>query len=407
MPTRKLLQLNTVCNTSVGHLMESIQRAAKDAGYETITLYGRRKGYPDLPCIRIGNGASFWAHVAWTTVTDRHGLASVAVTKRLIKEIRCQNPDIIHLHNLHGYYLNYPMLFDYLKKEYKGRIFWTFHDCWPFTGHCAFYSMAGCDRWKTGCHDCPNKKEYPVSLLMDSSRYNYQKKKACFTGLKNLSVIVPSQWMKEQVEQSFLADYPVTVVPNGIDCSIYHHVNSPLPEGYGIPKGIKLILGVATYWTARKGLDDFLELSKILPDDYRIVLVGVSALQAKRLPKNVIGIPRTESRQELVQLYSASLVFMNPSREESFSMVTVEAMACGLPVIALDTTAVKELIEPSVGIVLHHPKAEDYKRAIRQLEENLSNGQMTREAIARYATRYTVKAMTDQILSLYEESLSK
>lgn len=406
MSTYKLLQLNTVCNTSVGHLMESIQGAASEAGYKTITLYGRRKGYPDLPCIRIGNGVSFWTHVIWTTVTDRHGLASIAVTRQIIDEIRRQDPDIIHLHNLHGYYLNYAMLFNYLKDEFHGRIFWTLHDCWPFTGHCAFYS-ASCDRWKTGCHDCPHKTEYPISWILDGSRYNYQRKKSCFTGLSNLSIIVPSEWMKRHVEQSFLSDYPIYVVPNGIDFKIYYYMSNPSPARIGITTNKKIILGVAAYWTQRKGLNDFLELSRILPENYQIVLVGVSARQQKRLPRNVIGIRRTENRQSLVQLYSSSLVFINPSREESFSMVTVEAMACGLPVIALDTTAVKELIEEDVGIVLHQPSAEDYLKAIHQVESKIQNGQMTKEGIARYAQRFSVQTMTDQILTLYQESLAQ
>jgi glycosyltransferase involved in cell wall biosynthesis len=213
--------------------------------------------------------------------------------------------------------------------------------------------------------------------------------------------------MKRHVEQSFLSDYPIYVVPNGIDFNIYYYMSNPSPARIGITTNKKIILGVAAYWTQRKGLNDFLELSRILPENYQIVLVGVSARQQKRLPRNVIGIRRTENRQSLVQLYSSSLVFINPSREESFSMVTVEAMACGLPVIALDTTAVKELIEEDVGIVLHQPSAEDYLKAIHQVENKIRNGQMTQEGIVRYAQRFSVQTMTDQILALYQKSLTQ
>ena len=166
----KLVQINTVCNGSTGKIMGDIQRVANQEGFETISFYGRRKGYKDLKCEKIGGFFSFWYHVFLTTVFDMHGHGSYFKTKKLVKRIKQENPDIIHLHNIHGYYINYKVLFDYLKNEYQGKIFWTLHDCLPLTGHCAYFTSVNCDRWKTECHDCPKKKSYPTSLFKDRSR---------------------------------------------------------------------------------------------------------------------------------------------------------------------------------------------------------------------------------------------
>ena len=170
---KKLIQINTVCNASTGNIMRQIQLAAEKEGYNTISFYGRRKGYSDLRCERFGSLFGFWSHVIWTTITDRQGLGSYFITKKMVRRLREENPDIIHMHNLHGYYLNYPVLFKYLRNEFKGRIVWTFHDCWPITGHCPHFVIARCDKWKSKCEKCPNKAVYPISWFMDASEYNY------------------------------------------------------------------------------------------------------------------------------------------------------------------------------------------------------------------------------------------
>ena len=408
----KLVQINTVCNTSIGHIMAGIQRAADNNGIYTVSIYGRRHGYSDLRCLKIGNGLSFWLHVALTTVTDFHGLGSVIVTSRIIHFLKKEQPDIIQLHNIHGYYINYPMLFDYLKNEYKGRMYWMLHDCWAFTGHCAYYTAAGCDRWKSLCHDCPEKREYPISLLLDSSSCNYRRKKKYFTGLKNMTIIVPSHWLESQVKESFLKDYPVEVVNNGIDLSIYRpQRDSGIRARYGIPQNKKIILGVAMYWTKRKGLSDFKRLSQRLIEqgnnEYVIVLVGLSSKQKANLPDNVIGIRRTENVRDIVALYTESHIMVNPSVEETFSMVTVEAMACGTPVIVLDTSAVCELVSGDTGIVLHKDRSQEvnpdrYIEAIHSIETKMSEGIISEQSLVRHASGYSSERQTDHILSLYK-----
>lgn len=399
---KKIIQINTVCNTSTGNIMGAIQREANESGYETLSIVGRRKTFRDVACIKIGNGVSFWLHVFLNTVLDRQGYGSYFVTKKIVKRLRAEKPDIIHLHNLHGYYINLPVLFEYLSKDFKGKVFWTFHDCWPFTGHCAHFSAIGCGKWKKGCYKCPNKMVYPVSLFLDASKKNYEDKKKMFCGLENLTIITPSEWMAEQINQSFFRQYPVKVINNGIDLKtfFYRKNGDVLFDKYNIAKGKKIISGVASIWSKYKGMGDFLSLAKILPADYQIVLAGLSRRQRKNLPANITGILRMDNRDELAMLYSVSDIFINPSLEESFSLVTVEAIACGTPVIVLDTSAVKELVCDDNGIVLAEHKAEDYLKAIMELERK----KLPKEVVMGTARKYDAEVFVERVVRLYEQT---
>ena len=412
MLTKSLVEINTVVNNSTGRIMHDIQREADISGMETLSIVGRRHVYTDVPCVKFGNALSFWIHVIWTTLTDRHGLEpvlSVIYTGKMVRRIREANPDIIHLHNIHGYYLHYPTLMKYLAYEYKGKIIWTFHDLWPITGHCAYYSAVNCDKWMTGCNHCPNKNRYPVSLGLDGSRKNYEKKKELFTSLSNLTITVPSEWMASQVRQSFMGKYPVEVIHNGIDTVVFDHnrlaVDSYTESSRCVGKTAwsdkKILLSVASIWDERKGLKDLVALSDRLSDDYVMVIVGLSKYQISRLPKGVIGITRTENIDELVSLYSRANIFINPSLEESFSLVTVEALSCGCPCIVLDTSAVAELVNDDNGVVLHSHKPEDYLDAIKSIE----NRGYSRESVRATALKYDNKYMLEGYMRLYGEVL--
>lgn len=389
-----------MCNGSVGNIMRQIQLAAEKAGYETISFYGRRNGYADLPCERFGSFIGFWSHVIWTTITDRQGLGSYFITKKMVSRLREEKPDIIHMHNLHGYYLNYPTLFKYLRDEFKGRIVWTFHDCWPMTGHCPHFVIAKCNKWKKQCNKCPNKGVYPISWFMDSSKYNYKLKKKLFSDFNNMIITVPSKWMKENVEQSFLKDMRTVVVPNGIDLSVFYPREClDRIKKYHIPWDKKVILGVASIWEERKGLDVFINLAGEVSEKYVIILVGLKKHQISKLLPNMIGIERTENKEELAELYSRADVFLNPSEEESFSLVTIEAMACGTPVVVLDSSAVGELVNEANGTILHKPSIQDYIEILNKCYENKKNEKIIRESVLNYS----ISNMTEKFLELYEK----
>ena len=350
----KLVSINTVCNGSTGKIMGSISREARKCGYEVFCIYGRRKGYTDIPCKKIGGFFSFWYHVFITTIFDLHGHGSYFKTKKIVRELKKINPDIIHLHNIHGYYLNYKVLFDYLKNEYKGKIFWTMHDCLPITGHCAYFDYSGCTKWKTGCNKCKSKKSYPVSLFMDRTKKNYEEKKKLFTDI-DINIITPSKWLENILKMSFLKNLNIKTINNGIDTDIFKPTyDDTIYEKYNIPKDKKILLGVANCWEKRKGFDDFLSLSKKLDDLYVIVLVGLTNRQIKKVKKykNIIPIKRTENQHDLAALYSLSYCLVNPTYEDNYPTVNIESLACKTRVVCYDTGGcVEQGINKNVYIV--------------------------------------------------------
>lgn len=383
--------------------MHDIQQMADSQGHQTVAFVGRRKPYDDLLCEKFGNGVSFWIHVVVNTLLDRQGHASWIQTRTLIKKLRKINPDIIHLHNLHGYYLHIPTLFHYLYYEYQGDLYWTFHDLWPITGHCAHYVIAKCDKWKEQCACCPNKGQYPISWLLDSSKKNYQEKKELFGRQKNLNILVPSRWMEEQVKQSFLKNKNVTVVANGIDLDVFtisrtaSKDKEELFTKYGIAKDKKIVLGVANVWELRKGLSQFYKLESLLSEDYQIVLVGLTKLQKRNCPSSIIAILKTENKSELVKVYGRANVLLNCSQEESFSLVTIEAMACGTPVIGYENSAVSELINQNNGKIINTVEAEKIKEAIYEVCEKQWIPEEIRSSVAHFSN----DDMGEKVMKLY------
>lgn len=389
--------------------MHDIQQTASEFGYNTRSFVGRRQVYKDLPCEKFGNGLSFWIHVCLNTAFDRQGYGSFLQTKRLIKKLKLINPEIIHLHNIHGYYLHIPSLFEYLSYEYKGRVYWTFHDLWPITGHCAYYNIAGCDKWKTQCKHCPNKREYPISWGLDASRKNYLEKKKMFCRINNLHIIVPSKWMKEQVEQSFFKDSKISVVSNGIDLDVFTIPKSEtenrteLFNKYGIPYNKKIVLGIASVWETRKGLNQFYKLSQVLSDEYQIVLIGLSKRQMKKCPSNIITILRTENKNDLAKMYAVSSVMVNFSKEESFSLITIEAMACGTPVIGYGGSAVAELINHNNGEIITSDDVADIAQIIYRVCEK----EWIPDAVRASVMKYSKDRMGNKVIALYHEAVEE
>ena len=336
----KLLMVNTVCGIgSTGRICAEIADLVSGTGDGCRIAYGRGKVPPaaEKYAYRIEGTAAVLADALTTRLADSAGFNSGHATERLIGWAEEFDPDVIHLHNLHGYYINAEKLFRYLKKAGKP-VVWTLHDCWAFTGHCAHFTMRGCGKWKTGCGKCPALSDYPASLFYDGSERNYVRKKECFTGVPDLTVVTPSQWLAELVGQSFLRDYPVKVINNGIDLSVFRPTPSDFRKKHGIPENMKLVLGVSYGWGVKKGLDVFESLySRLDRQKYRIVLVGCDEKTAKSLPGGIIAIKRTESREELAAIYTAADVFVNPTREDNYPTVNMEAEACGTPVVTFRT----------------------------------------------------------------------
>jgi len=362
----KYLFINSVAGIgSTGRIAAETCRELQQQGHECVLAFGRAAANcDDIATVQIGAPMDYKLHGVRSRILDDHGFGSKAATRRFLAWVREYDPDVIWLHNIHGYYIHIGELFTYLRTCGK-RIIWTLHDCWSFTGHCAYFDFVRCGKWKTGCHSCPQKGSYPASLLRDNSRGNYENKKALFTGIPNLFLIVPSYWLEERVKQSFLKDYPVEVVYNTINRDIFKPTPGDLREQYAL-EGKTILLGVASVWDQRKGLQDFLELQKLLDDTYKIVLIGLSEKQIDALPEGILGLPRTNSMEELAKWYTAADVFVNPSTEETFGMTPMEARSCGTEAVVYKDTACEEIVNTFGGIAVERG-AENLKTAIEQL----------------------------------------
>ena len=337
----RVLIVNTVCGTgSVGRICVAQARELRQQGHTVRIAYGR--GSCEEPdAFHIESEMAVRRHGLLTRVSDRHGFGSRHATEKFLIWAEEYDPELLLLHNLHGYYLHVGLLFQWIKTRPQMRVRWTLHDCWAFTGHCCYFDFVDCPRWKTGCHHCPQKTEYPASYGLDRSRENYRDKRALFTGVRNMTLITPSHWLAGLVKESYLKDYPVEVIHNTIDRAVFRPTPGTFRGKHGL-EGKKIVLGVASNWEKRKGLQDLLALSQTLPEPYRVVLVGLKG----KVPPGVLAIPRTDSPRELAEIYTAADVFVNPTYEDNYPTVNLEAAACGTPVITYRTGGSVESVMP-------------------------------------------------------------
>ena len=380
-------EINMTWCGSTGRIMLSIAEALRKNGADVRTYSPRElnRSEPDIPMhTYYGTYLGRKLHNLFGRVTGLNGLGSIIDTIGLVRMLRKNGTDVLHLHNLHSYCINFPILFRYIRKD-KIKVVWTLHDCWTFTGHCPHYDMIGCGRWKTGCSHCPQKREYPQGRF-DTSRIMYALKKKWFCGIDDMTLVTPSKWLAAQVGESFLASYPVRVIPNGIDLSVFHPTDSGFRSKYGIPAEKKIILGVAFAWNDRKGLDVIIEMARRLPEkEYQIVLVGTDEKTEKLLPESVIAVRRTQDPSELAGIYTAADVFANPTREDTFPTVNMEALACGTPVVTFETVGSPETVTSECGAVV--PR-DDTNEFVRQIELICSCGMFYTEKCCKEALRF-------------------
>ena len=364
----KILQINSVCGIgSTGRIATEIYKILKQDRIDCMIAYGRENAATNIKSIKVGSKISNFLHLISTRIFDKHGFGSKVATHRLIRKIKQYQPDIIHLHNIHGYYLNIKILFKFLK-TYDKPVVWTLHDCWAITGHCAHFDYVKCDKWLTGCYKCPEKKNYPKSLIFDNSKLNYRNKKRLFTSLFDLTIIATSDWLKTKIDQSYLNKYNIEVIKNGIDLNVFKPTPSGFRQKYHLEEKF-VLLGVANPWTERKGFDYFIELSKILDDSFQIVMVGLNKKQLNELPNNIIGISKTNNVQELVEIYSSCDLFINPTLEDTYPTTNLEALACGIPVITFKTGGSVESINDDCGMIIEQGNIGKLTDAIYQLQQ--------------------------------------
>lgn len=376
----KLLQIDLCLNTlSTGRITESIGKLAMEKGWECYIVHGARyvKRPSKMYSIQTDNVWQEYLHYAESLFFDRQGLASRITTRKVIEQIRVIAPDIIQLHCIHGSYLNYKLLFEYLNST-NIPVVWTFHDCWAFTGHCAHFVTANCKKWKEeGCHDCPLKGEYPKSFV-DRSERNYRIKKELFSANKNLHIVAVSEWLANFTRESFLGDKDLRVINNGIDINLFKPDAEKSLDVFNI-------IGVASAWNADKGLFDFFKLRETLPKDYQITLVGLTESQIKRLPVGIKGLSKTDSIEQLAEFYSMANVLVNPTYADSFPTVNMEALACGTPVITYNTGGSPEIIDTKTGFVVEQGDVAGLTSAILTMKKKpLSSADCRKRAVRLY-----------------------
>lgn len=363
----KVLMINSVCGIrSTGRICTDLADILKKQGHECLIAYGREyvpEKYENIS-YRIGADIDIKLHVLKSRFFDAAGFGSKKATQRLVEKMIEYDPDIIHLHNIHGYYVNVEILFNYLKTCGK-KIVWTLHDCWAFTGHCAHFDYANCNKWQSGCFMCPETSNYPKSLC-DHSTVNYERKKESFTDVKDMIIVTPSKWLADLVQKSFLKEYPVNVISNGIDLDKFRPTKGTFRQNYRL-ENKKIVLGVASAWTEKKGLNDFEKLSEMLDRSYQIVLVGLTEKQKEKLPVSILGITQTNDVTELAELYSAADVFVNLTYEDTYPTVNLEALSCGTAVITYQTGGSPETLPSCCGRVVSKGNLIEVKKAVEEL----------------------------------------
>lgn len=400
----KLVQFNPVVGFgSTGRIAENIGNFVLDSGWESHIVYsGRPAAQSNSNLIRVGNKRDLYQHAIESRLFDNHGRSSKSATNRLVEKLDLIEPDVIHFHNIHGYYLNYEILVEYINKR-TIPVIWTFHDFWPITGHCTYFSDVKCEKWKKHCFSCPKTAFYPKSFI-DQSKFNFYHKKEVFTSIKDLTITPVSNWASGLIKQSFLGGYNVKTIYNGIDLKSFKPVSTEsLRSKYNLGSK-KVLLGLATTWGERKGWSDYIALANRLDEDYKIVMIGVSKLQAEHLPNNILGIERTNNLDELVEWYSLAEVVLNLSYQETFGLTTVEGFACGTPSIVYDCTASPELMEKGVGEIVNPGDIDAVVQAVYNIASNGKMHYMT-QCISHVRKKFSDKDRYADYLNLYKAKL--
>ena len=401
-----IFEINSCNFGSTGNIMLSIAKTARNAGFRIFTCcpYGRAfLSKRDNFSLFIGNRFARKIHLLarkYLGISECLSIASTYVFLKKIKQLSKEDSGkiIIHLHNLHNSYINLPLLFHFIKKNHIP-VIWTLHDCWAFTGRCPYFDLTKCDRWKTGCHDCPYPKNFYPSANIDTTRMMWSLKCKCFSRVENFTIVTPSRWLASLVKQSFLKDYPVKVINNGINLSIFKPTESDFRVQNDLI-GKKIVLGVALGWELRKGLDVFIELAKRLPDDYRIVLVGTNENVDKQIPAKIISIHHTQNQMELAEIYTAADVFVNPTREENYPTVNMEAIACGTPVVTFRTGGSPEIPDETCGSVVD---CDDIDAMEIEVCRICDEKPYSVEACLKRAKSFDMNDRFDEYVELYKE----
>ena len=402
----RVYQVNTFCGTkSTGRITTAIASLVIEEGGESRIAYGVppvARQWKEI-AYQVGRPLERKIHGAIRKFLDGEGYGSKFATMKLIEDIEKFNPDIIHLHNIHGCYIHLKTLMRYLKRK-QLPIVWTLHDCWTFTGHCAYFDMSCCEKWRNGCHHCPSQRSYPVNRGIDGSKRNYREKKKLFSDLENVTLVTPSEWLEKLIKQSYMKKHKTKVIVNGVDVNVFKgNIERVNYSKYSLSESKKLVLAIASDWDERKGLDYIIKAFEALRQTHNFVVIGLSQSQVENLPKGMVGIQCTENVDELACWYSSADCLANPTLEDNMPMVNLESMACGTPVVVFDTGGCSEVVISNCGKVV---KKRDTGAFIQAIEEVSGNKEKYRKFCLEQGLKYSEENTFKSYLDLYHTSIN-
>jgi len=384
---KKILFINSVCGFgSTGRIVADL---SKISDYETLVCYGRKSDLANVNSFKFANFFDNALGAIQTILFDNNLNICTNATKRLIKKIKEFNPDIIHLHNVHGYYINVEMLFSFLK-EYNKPVVWTLHDCWSLTGYCPHFEYMQCEQYKKICQNCPYGFAYPFSLFKQNVKNDFLKKKELFNSIDKLNIVTPSKWLSDIIDVSYLKNKNHLVINNGIKLENFNGDKS---------KNDKFtVLAVSSVWTKQKGIDELNKIIPLLDNNIDVVVVGANSnkVNAQKC------IERTENRDELVNLYSSSHLLINPTLEDNFPTVNIEALACGIPIVTYKTGGSPEVVNKKTGVVIEKGNYQEMVDCINNLYKDYY---FKKEDCIKEAQKYDYSIMLNRYKELYESLL--
>lgn len=400
---KTIVEINGINYSSTGTITLNIARELRKNGFNVYTAcknsrMGRR--FPYEQQIYIGTWLERVVSERLAGLTGKKGCYNILNTWMFIERLKKIKPDLIHIHLLHDTFINLRMLFDYIRK-YDIPVIWTFHDCWAFTGQCSYFDLVGCSKWIDGCHDCEQTDTYPSTYFIDRTKLMWKKKKEWFSNVRNMTIVTPSRWLKDLTEKSYMKDYPVKVIYNGINLDIFHPYQTDFRKQHHL-EDKHIVLGVSYGWSITKGVDVFIKLAKMLPENYQIVMVGTNDETDRMLPDNILSIHKTYDQKQLAEIYSAADLFVNPTRQDNFPTVNMEALACGLPVLSFRTGGCPEIINESCGSIVEKNDIEALKNEIIRICETKP---YTKEACLKRAGEYDMSAKYREYVELIKDIL--
>ena len=404
----KILQINTIYKQkSTGRTCWELEKILEAKGHYSFTIHQVGETSDPRHSYVVNRKFGYYFHKVMSRITGLDGYYSYWATRRAIRIIKKQKPDIIHLRNLHGGYLHLPSLFKFLSL-YNRPIVYSIHDTWAYTGKCPEYENVQCDKWKSECNECPQWKRYPKSFFFDRSKKMFYDKKHWYADIKDLTVVGVSDYMKNESSQSVLFNgRRIERVYNWINLDVFHPFddiqNRETRARYGMSDKF-LVIGVSSYWSKNTEYEEICTLAKQIGREAQVCLVG--GVDIKLPYKNMHHIPNTNSIDELARIYSCADAFICLSTAESFGKVAAEALACGTPIVVYDSTGIKEIPGNDCGSIVEKHNISGVKEKLLEIKEKGKKSySFACRKRAEKLFNYMVNA--EQMISLYKEILEK